>query len=100
MQATNASVLPAPETRASRAILMCFEILFEGDGVVVLLVSGAVHQCHRAFPDDGAKLRYGIRMLVEFTEVSHTELSPFGWVVAEPFAECSARRQLLEPEID
>jgi hypothetical protein len=79
---------------------MCFEILFEGDGIVVLLVSGAVHQCHRAFADDGAELRYGVRMLVQFTEISPAELSPFAWVVAEPSAEFSARRQFLEPEID
>jgi hypothetical protein len=66
----------------------------------VLLVSGAVHQCHRAFPNDCAELRYGVRMLVEFTEVSHSEPSPFGWVVAESSAEFSARRKLLEPEIN
>jgi hypothetical protein len=39
-------------------------------------------------------------MLVKFTEVSHAEFGPFGWVMAEPSAQFSARRKLLEPEID
>src|SRR5262245_65883353 len=77
-----------------------FQILLEGNGIIMLLVCRTIHERHRAVTHMLHELFDRLGIIVEFPEIAVAELGPFRWIVAEPLPEGGARSDLLEPEID
>ena len=64
------------------------------------LVFGAVDKRYYSFTELVLELGDGFGLLRKFTNIALTELSPFRRVVAEPFSQRGAGRDVLQPEID
>ena len=76
------------------------EKLLERDGIIMLLVLGAVHERHRPVTHMRHELLDRGAVVLEFPEVTSPERAPFRWVVTEPLPEGGARCDLFEPEIN
>ena len=76
------------------------EKLFESDGIIMLLVLGAIHERHRPVTHMRHELLDCGAVLLEFPEVPSPERAPFRRVVTEPLPERGAWGDLFEPEIN
>src|SRR5687767_3733606 len=70
------------------------------DHVIMELVARAVEQRRGPFADGILQRLQGLAVRIEFAAVAALEFAPSLGIVAEPFAQSRARRDLLQPEID
>jgi hypothetical protein len=79
---------------------MCEQIVAQYDGVVVLSVARAVEQGH-VVPYCGVdKWLPCPRVVVEFPDVTPSELRPLRWVVGEPLSQVAAGGDVLAPAVE
>ncbi len=74
--------------------------LFQYDGVVMVHIFGTIDERDRPMFDPLDRTGDFLAVRFELVRISLLESTPFGRVMAEPFAQCSRRRVLLPPIID